>query len=171
MTLISLAILVAFVASLAATLGFFEVDLWWELATLITIMVLGHWLEMKAITQARGALDALAALLPDSAEVVTEAGIRKVPVAQLKIGDVVPVRPGARVPADGTVTEGTADVDESMGTGQSRSIAKGPGASVAAGTVAAGGSLQVRVTAVGERTALSGIMRWSPPRRSPVPVC
>ena len=159
MTLISLAILVAFAASLAATLGFFEVDVWWELATLITIMVLGHWLEMKAITQARGALDALAALLPDSAEVVTDAGTEKVPVAQLKVGDVVLVRPGARVPADGTVTEGTADVDESMITGESRGVAKGPGASVVAGTVAAGGSLRVRVAAVGEQTALSGIMR------------
>jgi len=159
MTLISLAILVAFAASLAATLGFFEVDVWWELATLITIMVLGHWLEMKAITQARGALDALAALLPDSAEVVTKKGVEKVPVAQLRIGDVVLVRPGARVPADGTVTEGTADVDESMITGESRGVSKGPRAAVVAGTVVAGGSLRVRITAVGEQTALSGIMR------------
>ena len=159
MTLISLAILVAFAASLAATLGLFEVDVWWELATLITIMVLGHWLEMKAITQARGALDALAALLPDSAEVVTEKGVEKVPVAQLRVGDVVLVRPGARVPADGTVTEGTVDVDESMITGESRGVSKGPGAAVVAGTVVAGGSLRVRVAAVGEQTALSGIMR------------
>lgn len=159
MTLISLAILVAFAASLAATLGFFEVDVWWELATLITVMVLGHWLEMKAITQARGALDALAALLPDSAERVTEDGVEKIPLAQLRTGDVVLVRPGARVPADGTVVEGTADVDESMITGESRGISKGPGAAVVAGTVAAGGSLRVRVTAVGEQTALSGIMR------------
>ena len=159
MTLISLAILVAFAASLAATLGFFEVDVWWELATLITIMVLGHWLEMKAITQARGALDALAALLPDSAEVVTENGVEKIPVAQLRVGDVVLVRPGARVPADGTVTEGVADVDESMITGESRGVSKRPGAAVVAGTVVAGGSLRVRVAAVGEQTALSGIMR------------
>ena len=159
MTLISLAILVAFAASLAATLGLFDVDVWWELATLITIMVLGHWLEMKAITQARGALDALAALLPDSAEVVTERGVEKIPVAQLRVGDVVLVRPGARVPADGTVTEGMADVDESMITGESRDVSKGPGSSVVAGTVAAGGSLRVRVAAVGEQTALSGIMR------------
>jgi len=159
MTLISLAILVAFAASLAATLGFFEVDVWWELATLITIMVLGHWLEMKAITQARGALDALGALLPDSAEVVTENGVEKIPVAQLRVGDVVLVRPGARVPADGTVTEGVADVDESMITGESRGVSKRPGAAVVAGTVVAGGSLRVRVAAVGEQTALSGIMR------------
>src|SRR5712691_5540023 len=114
MTLISLAILVAFFASLAATLGMFEVDVWWELATLITIMILGHWLEMKAIAQARGALDALAALLPDSAERVTESGVEKVHLAELRVGDVVLVRPGARVPVDGTVIEGTADVDESM---------------------------------------------------------
>ena len=159
MTLISLAILVAFAASLAATLGFFEVDVWWELATLITIMVLGHWLEMKAITQARGALDALAALLPDSAEVVTEMGVEKVPAVQLRVGDVVLVRPGARVPADGAVTEGTAEVDESMVTGESRGVSKRPGAAVVAGTVVAGGSLRVRVAAVGEQTALSGIMR------------
>src|SRR6516165_1640854 len=159
MTLISLAILVAFAASLTATLGLFDVDVWWELATLITIMVLGHWLEMKAITQARGALDALAALLPDSAEVVTERGVEKIPVAQLRVGDVVLVRPGARVPADGTVTEGVADVDESMITGESRGVSKRPGAAVVAGTVVAGGSLRVRVAAVGEQTALSGIMR------------
>lgn len=159
MTLISLAILVAFAASLAATLGFFEVDVWWELATLITIMVLGHWLEMKAISRASGALDALAALLPDSAEIMTEKGVEKIPVAQLRVGDVVLVRPGARVPADGIVTEGTADVDESMITGESRGVSKEQGDAVVAGTVAAGGSLRVRVSAVGEQTALSGIMR------------
>ena len=159
MTLISLAILVSFTASLAATLGLFEIDVWWELATLITIMVLGHWLEMKAIAQARGALDALAALLPDSAERVTESGVEKVSLSELRVDDVVLVRPGARVPADGTVIEGTADVDESMITGESRAVSKGPGATVVAGTVAAGSSLRVRVKAVGEETALSGIMR------------
>lgn len=159
MTLISLAILVAFTASLAATLGLFEIDVWWELATLITIMVLGHWLEMKAIAQARGALDALAALLPDSVERVTESGVENVSISELRVGDVVLVRPGARVPADGTVIEGTADVDESMITGESRAVSKGPGATVVAGTVAAGSSLRVRVKAVGEETALSGIMR------------
>jgi Cu2+-exporting ATPase len=159
MTLISLAIVVAFVASAAATLGFFEVDVWWELATLITIMVLGHWLEMKAISQARGALDALAALLPDRVERVTESGIEEVSLSELLVGDVVLVRPGSRVPADGTVIEGTADVDESMITGESQAVSKGPGAAVVAGTVAAGGSLRVQVKAVGEKTALSGIMR------------
>jgi Cu2+-exporting ATPase len=114
MTLISLAIVVAFTASLAATLGFFEVDVWWELSTLISVMLLGHWLEMKAVVQAQGALDALAALLPDSAERVTEKGIEKVSLAVLRVGDVVLVRPGSRVPADGIVVDGTADVDESF---------------------------------------------------------
>src|SRR5262249_44329293 len=159
MTLISLGILVAFAASLASTLGIFEVDVWWELSTLITVMLLGHWLEMRAVAQAHGALDALAALLPDTAERIKESGIDKVPLAELRVGDVVLVRPGSRVPADGTVVEGTADVDESLITGESRPISKGPGAAVVGGTVAEGGSLRVRVKAVGEQTALSGIMR------------
>src|SRR5271167_2896946 len=159
MTLISLAIIVAFGTSVAATLGLFEIEVWWELATLITIMVLGHWLEMRAISQARGALDALAALLPDTAERVTGSEIETVPIAELRLGDVVLVRPGTRVPADGVVVDGTADVDESMITGESRTVSKGPGGKVVAGTVASGGSLHVRITAVGEQTALSGIMR------------
>ena len=159
MTLISLAISVAFVASAAATLGLFSVDVWWELATLITIMSLGHWLEMRAIQQARGALKALAELLPDTAERVSGAGTETVPLGELVVDDVVLVRPGTRVPADGQVVEGTADIDESMITGESRAVTKQPGDTVVAGTVAAGGSLRVRVTAVGEQTALSGIMR------------
>jgi Cu2+-exporting ATPase len=109
MTLISLAIVVAFGTSLAATFGLFEIEVWWELASLITIMVLGHWLEMKAISQARGALNALAALLPDTAERVTGTETEMVPLSALHLGDIVLVRPGARVPADGTVVEGSAD--------------------------------------------------------------
>jgi Cu2+-exporting ATPase len=159
MTLISLAIVVAFLTSWASTLRFFEVEVWWELATLITIMLLGHWLEMRSIAQARGALSALAALLPDTAERVIDGGVEEVAIAALREGDVVLVRPGARVPADGSVVEGSADVDESMITGESRPVGKSPGDPVVAGTVAAGGSLRVRVTAVGEATALSGIMR------------
>jgi len=159
MTLISLAIIVAFGTSLAATFGFFEIEVWWEVATLITIMVLGHWLEMRAISQASGALNALAALLPDEAERVIGEEIQTVPISDVRVADIVLVRPGTRVPADGTVVEGTAEVDESMLTGESRSISKGPGATVVAGTLASGGSLRVRVTAVGEGTALSGIMR------------
>ena len=159
MTLISLAIVVAFVTSLAASLGYFEIEIWWELATLITIMLLGHWLEMRSIAQARGALAALAELLPDTAERLTEAGTETVALAALVVGDSVLVRPGGRVPADGTVVEGQADVDESMITGESRPVAKEPGDQVIAGTVAAGGSLRVRVDATGDQTALSGIMR------------
>ncbi len=159
MTLISLAITVAFGTSLAATFGLFEIDVWWELASLITIMVLGHWLEMRAISQARGALNALAALLPDTAERVTGADTQTVPLSELRVSDIVLVRPGARVPADGIVVEGTADVDESMITGESKTVPKAAGTRVIAGTVASGGGLRVRITAIGDQTALSGIMR------------
>jgi P-type Cu2+ transporter len=159
MTLISLGILVAFGTSLAATFGLFEIDVWWELASLITIMVLGHWLEMRAITQARGALNALAALLPDTAERVTGADTQSVRLSEVRPGDVLLIRPGARVPADGTVIEGAAEVDESMITGESKTVPKGAGARVIAGTVVSGSSLRVRVTAIGDQTALSGIMR------------
>ena len=159
MTLISLAITVAFAASVAATAGVFEVEIWWELSTLITIMLLGHWLEMRSIAQARGALTALAELLPETAERITDSGTEEVPLADLVTGDLVLVRPGSRVPADGEVVEGSAEVDESMVTGESRPVPKQPGDRVVAGTVAAGGSLRVRVTAVGDDTALSGIMR------------
>src|SRR6266853_1791272 len=150
MTLISLAIIVAFATSLAATFGLFEIDVWWELASLITIMVLGHWLEMRAITQARGALNALAALIPDTAERVTGADTQSVPLSDLRIGDIVLVKPGARVPADGTVVEGAADVDESMITGESKTVPKVAGSKVIAGTVASGGSLRVSITAIGD---------------------
>ena len=122
-------------------------------------MVLGHWLEMRAISPARGALDALAALLPDTAERVKDSNIESVPLSELRVGDIVLVRPGARVPADAIVVEGAADVDESMITGESKTVPKGVGATVIAGTVASGGSFRVRVTAVGDQTALSGIMR------------
>ncbi|HSL98236.1 MAG TPA: heavy metal translocating P-type ATPase [Candidatus Deferrimicrobiaceae bacterium] len=159
MTLISLAIVVAFTTSWAGTLGLFEVEIWWELATLITIMLLGHWLEMRSIAQARGALAALAELLPDTAERATDGGTETVPLEALEVDDIVLVRPGGRVPVDGEIVEGAADVDESMITGESRAVPKAAGDRVVAGTVAAGGSLRVRVSAVGEGTTLSGIMR------------
>jgi Cu2+-exporting ATPase len=159
MTLISLAIAVSFVTSWAGTLGLFQVEIWWELATLITIMLLGHWLEMRSIAQARGALSALAELLPDTAERLTDAGTETVPLGALAVGDLVLVRPGARVPADGFVVEGSADVDESMISGESVAVFKARGDPVIAGTVAAGGSLRVRVSALGEETALAGIIR------------
>ncbi|HEX5395896.1 MAG TPA: heavy metal translocating P-type ATPase, partial [Candidatus Limnocylindria bacterium] len=128
-------------------------------ATLITVMSLGHWIEMRSIMQARGALTALAELLPDTAERVTGADLETVPLHELAIGDVVLVRPGGRIPADGEVVDGAADVDESMVTGESRAVAREKGDRVIAGTVATGGSLRVRVAATGEQTALSGIMR------------
>ncbi len=161
MLLISMAITVAFVASWVTSLDIadFDLDFWWELALLVAIMLLGHWLEMRALGAASGALDALAALLPDSAERVTDDGVVSVPLADLTAGDVVLVRSGGRVPADGTVVQGTAEVDESMITGESRSVARGPGDAVVAGTVATDSALRVRVTAVGENTALAGIQR------------
>jgi Cu2+-exporting ATPase len=159
MLLISLAILVGFGASAASALGLFDLEFWWELALLVVIMLLGHWLEMRALGQASGALDALAALLPDQAERVRGDLVETVPVADLAVGDVVLVRPGERVPADGTILEGEAELDESMITGESRPVARGPGARVVAGTVVTDSALRVRVDAVGEQTALAGIRR------------
>ncbi len=159
MLLISLAITVAFITSAATTLGFFDLEFWWELALLVTIMLLGHWQEMRAIGQARGALGALAALLPDEAERVTAAGTETIPLAALRRGDIVLVRPGARVPADGVIVDGSAELDESMITGESRPVEKEVGDRVVAGTVVAGSAIRVRVEAVGEETALAGIQR------------
>ncbi|HEU5169130.1 MAG TPA: heavy metal translocating P-type ATPase [Gemmatimonadales bacterium] len=163
MTLIALAITVAFAFSAAVTFGLRGMPLWEELATLVTIMLLGHWIEMRSITQAQGALAELAKLLPDTATRVTVQGgterTEDVPLSALRIGDVVLVRPGAGIPADGRVLEGHSGVDESMITGESRPVAKDPGAIVIAGTVNGAGSLRVEVTATGDHTALAGIMR------------
>ena len=159
MLLISLAIGVAFIASAATSLGFFDLEFWWELALLIVIMLLGHWLEMRALGQAQGALGALAALLPDEAERVVNGQVETVSVADLRSGDVVLVRPGARVPADGTISEGSAELDESMITGESRTVSRETGDRVIAGTVVAGSSIRVTVNAVGEETTLAGIQR------------
>ncbi|MEX0864194.1 MAG: copper-translocating P-type ATPase [Acidimicrobiia bacterium] len=159
MLLIGMAITVAFAASLATTFGWFDLEFWWELAALITIMLLGHWMEMRAIGQAQGALAALAALLPDEAEQVAGAGTEIVPVSELKVGDLLLVRPGGRVPADGVVTEGEVEVDESMVTGESRPVGKAPGDKVVAGTVVTDSSIRMTVEAVGEDTALAGIQR------------
>ncbi|MGB2568950.1 heavy metal translocating P-type ATPase [Micromonospora citrea] len=160
MLLVAMAITVAYVASLATSLGAFDLDFWWELAALVTIMLLGHWQEMKAIGQARGALAALAALLPDDAERVGPDGaVERVPVAELGVEDVVLVRPGGRVPADGRVVEGAAELDESMVTGESRPVAREVGDRVVAGTVATDSAIRVRVGAVGDQTTLAGIQR------------
>jgi P-type Cu2+ transporter len=159
MLLISLAILVGFGASAASALGLFDLEFWWELALLIVIMLLGHWLEMRALGQASGALDALAALLPDRAERVVGDRIETVAVAELAVGDLVLVRPGGRVPADGRIVEGDAELDESMITGESRPVARRPGDRVVAGTVVTDSAVRARVEAVGEQTALAGIRR------------
>jgi P-type Cu2+ transporter len=159
MLLISLAILVAFGASVATLFGLFDLEFWWELALLIVIMLLGHWLEMRALGQASSALDALAALLPDEADLVTPDGTRTVAIGELAVGDLVLVRPGGRVPADGLVTDGAAELDESMVTGESRPVAKGAGDRVVAGTVVTDSAVRIKVDAVGEETALAGIRR------------
>jgi P-type Cu2+ transporter len=159
MLLIGMAITVAFVASAATTFGWFDLEFWWELAALITIMLLGHWMEMRAIGQARGALAALAELLPDRAERVTNGGTETVATNELRLDDVVLVRPGGRVPADGEIVSGEAEIDESMVTGESKPVAKASGDQVVAGTVAIDNSIRVRITAVGEDTALAGIQR------------
>ena len=159
MTLIALAISVAFVFSVVVTLGFPGMPLWEELATLVTIMLLGHWIEMRSITQAEGALKELAKLLPNDAVRVVGDQLETVPISALKDDDVVLVRPGARVPADGVVIDGSSSVDESMLTGESRPVEKQVNDKVIAGTVNAAGSLRVKVTGTGEKTALAGIMR------------
>ncbi|GIU86735.1 MAG: hypothetical protein KatS3mg009_1250 [Acidimicrobiia bacterium] len=135
MLLVSMAIVVAYVASLASSLGWFDLEFWWELSALVTIMLLGHWQEMKAIGQARGALAALAELLPDDAErVAADGSVEHVRLEDLRVGDVVLVRPGGRVPADGVIVDGEAELDESMVTGESKPVAKRRGDRVVGGT-------------------------------------
>jgi len=160
MALISLAVLVAYGASAATSLGWFDLEFWWELAALITVMLLGHWQEMAALGQAQGALAALAELLPDEAERVGADGeVETVALDQLRPGDVVLVRAGSRVPADGVIVEGEAEIDESMVTGESRPVTRTVGEKVVAGTVSTNSSIRVRVEAVGDDTALAGIQR------------
>jgi Cu2+-exporting ATPase len=159
MTLISIAITVAFVFSLAVTLGLHGMPLWWELSSLVTIMLLGHWIEMRSVSRAQGALRELAKLLPNTATRVTGDRTEDVPLSELRVGDTVVVRPGASVPADGVVRDGSSSIDESMITGESRLIDKRVGDEVIAGTVNDTGSLRVEVTKIGDDTALAGIMR------------
>ena len=159
MTLITLAISVAFVFSAVVTFGFPGMPLWEELSTLVTIMLLGHWIEMRSVSQAQGAVKELAKLLPDSATRVVGDATEEVPIGELEERDLVLVRPGASVPADGIVRRGQSAVNESMITGESRPVEKKEGGKVIAGTVNGSGSLRVEVTGTGERTALAGIMR------------
>nr|WP_238534914.1 heavy metal translocating P-type ATPase [Gordonia polyisoprenivorans] len=161
MLLIALAITVAFVASWGSTLHLLdhELDFWWELALLVVIMLLGHWIEMRSLAQATSALDSLAALLPDSAEKVVDGQTVSVAPADLVVGDVVLVRPGGSIPADGVVLDGSANLDESMVTGESTPVTRGVGDSVVAGTVATDSGLRIEVSAIGDDTALAGIGR------------
>ncbi|HJS18642.1 MAG TPA: copper-translocating P-type ATPase, partial [Anaerolineales bacterium] len=160
MTLISLAISVAFIYSVAAQFMNLGEGFFWELVTLIDIMLLGHWLEMRSVRQASGALSELAKLMPDTAERIHhDDSTETVPVSALKKGDLLLVRPGASIPADGEVTEGHSNVNEAMITGESKPVHKMAGAKVIAGTINGDGSLRVRVTATGNETALAGIMR------------
>ncbi len=159
MLLIGLAITVAFVSSWASTLGFFshELDFWWELALLVLIMLLGHWIEMRSLARTTSALDSLASLLPDRAEKLDGEKVISLAPDELKVGDVVIVRPGSTVPADGRIIDGAASVDESMITGESRPVHRGLGDTVVAGTVSTDSGLRVQVTATGDNTALAGI--------------
>ena len=159
MTLISLALSVAFVFSAVVTFGYPGMPLWEELATLVVIMLLGHWIEMGSISQAQGALNELAKLLPSTAVRLVGERTEEVTVDQLREGDLLLIRPGASVPADGVVRQGSSSVNESMITGESAAVDKKEGAKVIAGTVNLSGSLRVEVTGTGERTALAGIMR------------
>ena len=160
MTLIALAISVAFIYSAAVTLGFHGHALWWELATLVTIMLLGHWIEMRSISQAQGALKELARLMPDTAYRITgDDQVEEVPVDRIRKGDIVLVRPGGGIPVDGVVRIGKSTVNEAMITGESSPVDKDAGDSVIAGTVNGEGSLRVEVTGTGDDTALAGIMR------------
>ena len=159
MTLISMAISVAFVYSLAAFFGDLGEGFFWELVTLIDVMLLGHWLEMRSVRQASGALSELAKLMPDTAERLLNGQTETVSTSALQVGDVLLVRPGASVPADGAVVEGESEVNEAMITGESRPVPKTEGDRVIAGTVNGDSSLRVQVTAVGEETTLAGIMR------------
>ncbi|MBQ9917941.1 MAG: cadmium-translocating P-type ATPase [Microbacterium sp.] len=161
MLLIALAITVAFLASWGASLGLLhhELDFWWELALLVVIMLLGHWIEMRSLAQTTSALDSLAALLPDEAEKVDGETTVTVAPAELQVGDVVVVRPGGRVPADGRIVQGSASMDESMITGESRPVRRGDGDQVVAGTVATDSGVRVEITAVGQDTALAGIQK------------
>lgn len=161
MLLIALAITVAFVSSWGASLGVLhhELDFWWELALLVVIMLLGHWIEMRSLARTSSALDSLAALLPDQAERVEGDEVVPVAPADLRVGDLVIVRPGGNVPADGRVVQGRAEMDESMITGESRTVTRATGDTVTAGTVATDSGIRIEVTATGDDTALAGIQR------------
>ena len=159
MTLISLAISTAYVYSLYVTVAGGDKTLFWELSTLITIMLLGHWLEMRAVTGAQSALKELSRLLPDQAEVIRNGKTELVPLEAIRAGDIVLVKPGGKIPTDGVVTEGSSDVNESIATGESKLVTKKVGDAVIAGTINGDGALKIEVTKIGDETFLAGVMR------------
>lgn len=159
MTLISLAICTAYIYSLYVIITGNGRDLFWELSTLITIMLLGHWLEMRAVAGAQGALKELSELLPDTAEVIRDGRSIVIPLSEVVVGEVVLVKPGSKIPTDGTVIKGSSEVNEALVTGESKPVVKTEGSEVIAGTINGDGSLQVRVTKIGEQTFLAGVMR------------
>lgn len=159
MTLIAIAISAAYFFSVYVTIAGGEHTLFWELATLITVMLLGHWIEMKAVRGASGALKELAKLLPDTAEILRDGKTEIIPLSELKVGDIVLVKPGGKVPVDGEVIEGRTEINESMITGESKPVAKNIGDKVIAGSINGDGSLKIRVGQIGEQTFLAGIMR------------
>ncbi len=159
MTLIALAISVAYVYSVYIILTGGGKTLFWELATLITIMLLGHWMEMRAVSGAQSALKELSKLLPDQAEVIRDGKTQIIPLAEMRAGDMVLVKPGGKIPTDGVVVEGISDVNESVATGESKPVPKKQGNEVIAGTINGDGTLQIKVTNIGEKTFLAGVMR------------
>lgn len=159
MTLISLAIITAYAYSVATQFWLAGEGFFWELATLVTIMLLGHWLEMASVAKAEGALDAISKLLPDKAEKLINGKPKQILVSELKVGDLVLIRPGSRIPVDGVITDGKSSVDEAAITGESKPVSKTVDDEVIAGTGNQDGSLTVKVTKIGQDTALAGIMR------------
>lgn len=158
MTLIAIAISTAYLWSVYAVFAGVE-TLFWELTTLITVMLLGHWIEMRAVSGAQGALKELSKLLPDTAEVIRDGKTENIPLSELKEGDVVLVRPGTKIPADGVIVDGESDVNESMMTGESKPVSKKEGDLVIAGAINGDGALKIKVSNIGDKTFLAGIMR------------
>jgi Cu2+-exporting ATPase len=161
MLLIALAITVAFISSWGSSLGLLDpqLDFWWELALLVVIMLAGHWMEMRSLAQTTSALDSLAALLPDEAEKIVDGETVSIAPGELVVSDIVLVRPGSSVPADGRIIDGSAHMDESMVTGESATVRRGEGEPVVAGTVATDSGLRVEITAIGDDTTLAGIQK------------
>lgn len=159
MTLIAIAITTAYLYSVWVTISGVGMTLYWELSTLIAVMLIGHWVEMKAVQGAKGALQELAKLLPDKAEIVRDGKTMTVSISDLREGDIALVKPGGKIPADGMVVEGDSEVDESLITGESRPVVKTKGAEVIAGSINGNGSLKVQIEKTGDKTFLAGVMR------------